>query len=601
MTISRRSFLARGSLSAAIGLGASRGVLGRNPAATGAAKEPGGGQIAIPYIEAMPNIPGPFKVRDWRQVALDLDAYLFDLEAQGEYRPLIWIDKGHANFPEDGFGLYISIGDPRCGPKARNGEHHLAICDMPAVIGASLVGIDKSRQHGRNWVRMLKAFFNKANGNNVFMLTPRQNIGSDPGNDKQMYDFWTDTLPSMFAAQLVHLYPHETELAELVHTCAEQFYKASVVLRDSPGGFVHQSFDWVKMKPYDGPPGHHWVEPEASAAFAWMGYMAYTKFGDAKYLESAKWSLDALLAEKENPLYETMVPYGAYLSARMNAERGTQYDTAKLLGWCFSGGRIANDGVSNAKCGEYDVTGLWTMLGRGYLFETFQLASNLVPLTRYDPRFARVIGKWMLNAANSARLFYPGEVPDSCQAIPHLKSFSRDLIAYEVLLRTGIKYIAPWEAPFFENRTDRPFFSTRDLWEQGRKDYPKFPDVTHFSIYSSTSVGVFGGIISRTDDEKILCLDCLKTDYFHAPAYPTHLYFNPHREPKEIRISAGEQRVDLYDAVSKQWLKTGVAGSTRITLAQDSAALIVQVPAGAKRGRTGGRLIANGVVVDYRV
>jgi hypothetical protein len=600
-------------------LGASHGVLGQNLAATGAAKEqgaaagpvdsgsapvhaePGGGQIAIPYIEAMPNIPSPFKVRDWKQVAIDLDAYLFDLNAKGEYLPLIWLDKGHSNFNEDGFGLYIAIGDPRCGPTIRNGEYHLAICDMPAVIGASLVGIDKSRQHGRNWVSMLKTFFNKKNGNNVFMMTPRQDRDSDPGKDRQMYDFWVDTLPSMFCAQLVHLYPQEAQLAELMHTCCDQFYEASVVLKNSPAGFHHQSFDFVKMQPVDGPQEPRWVEPESSAAFAWMGYMAHVKFGDARYLQSARWSLDALNAERENPLYETMVPYGAYLSARMNAEQGTSYDTAKILGWCLSGGRIANDGVSNARCGDYDVTGLWTMLGRAYLFETFQLASNLVPLPRYDPRFARAVGKWMLNAASSARLFYPAEIPDACQAIPELKSFSRNVVAYEVLLHPGIKYIAPWEAPFFEKRTDRPFFSTRDLWEQDRKDYPVFPPVTHFSLYSSTSVGIFGAIISPTDDAKILGLDCLKTDYFHAPAYPTHLYFNPHDADKEIQITTGNRRVDLYDAVSKKWLKTGISGTARVTLTKDSAAVIVRVPTGAKQQRTGSKLLADGIVVDYHI
>ena len=36
----------------------------------------------------------------------------------------------------------------------------------------------------------------------------------------------------------------------------------------------------------------------------------------------------------------------------------------------------------------------------------FQMAATLVPLARYDSRFARAIGKWMLNAANNARLFY---------------------------------------------------------------------------------------------------------------------------------------------------------------------------------------------------
>ena len=43
----------------------------------------------------------------------------------------------------------------------------------------------------------------------------------------------------------------------------------------------------------------------------------------------------------------------------------------------------------------------------GFTMNTFDVAGSMVPLVRYDERFAKAIGKWMLNAANSARLFYP--------------------------------------------------------------------------------------------------------------------------------------------------------------------------------------------------
>jgi hypothetical protein len=112
-------------------------------------------------------------------------------------------------------------------------------------------------------------------------------------------------------------------------------------------------------------------------------------------------------------------------------------------------------------------------------------------------------------------------------------------------------------------------------------------------------VGIFGAIISRTEDEKILQLDCLRTDFFHAPAWPTHLYFNPYKEDKEIHIDVGPTRVDLYDAVTKQWIAKGAEGRVSMLLAADSAALIVRTPAGAKLARTGSKLVANGVVVDY--
>jgi hypothetical protein len=195
-------------------------------------------------------------------------------------------------------------------------------------------------------------------------------------------------------------------------------------------------------------------------------------------------------------------------------------------------------------------------------------------------------------------MFYPDEIPDAYQAAPQVKSASRNLIAYEVVLRKGI-YLLPWETPLFAKEPVKPFFATRDRWEQGQK-YPPFPPVTHFSIYSSTSVGVYGGIISRTNDDKILALDCLKTDYFRGAAYPTHLYFNPHREERSVIVEAEDQPTELYDTVSKRWVARGARGRIEVRLAGDSAAILVNVPAGASIRRSGGKLYANDTIIDFR-
>jgi hypothetical protein len=223
-------------------------------------------------------------------------------------------------------------------------------------------------------------------------------------------------------------------------------------------------------------------------------------------------------------------------------------------------------------------------------------------MTRYEPRLARAVGKWMLNAASNARLFYPEEIPDAYQIVPELKGISRNVIAYEVLLGQGTKLLDPLEKELLSKRSGVSFVASRDNWESwspvtGEKYV--YPPVSHFSLYSSTSVGIFGAIISRTDDEKILGLDCLKTDYFRAEAYPTHLYYNPYAEEREIHVDVGPKRVDLYDAAAKRWMKMGAQGKTALRLAGDSAAVIVEVPSDAKMKRSGSKLLANGVVVDY--
>ena len=50
-------------------------------------------------------------------------------------------------------------------------------------------------------------------------------------------------------------------------------------------------------------------------------------------------------------------------------------------------------------------------------------------MVRYDPRYARAVGKWVLNASNAARFCYAYDMPDSLQAIPQYKALTKNVIA----------------------------------------------------------------------------------------------------------------------------------------------------------------------------
>lgn len=106
-------------------------------------------------------------------------------------------------------------------------------------------------------------------------------------------------------------------------------------------------------------------------------------------------------------------------------------------------------------------------------------------------------------------------------------------------------------------------------------------------------------VLDRTDDEKILQLDCLKTDFFHDEAYPTYLFYNSYSEARKIRVDVGANPVDLYDAVRHQFVSRCAGGRTALHLAPDSAALIVLAPTGGVVTHDGSRLLVNGVIVDY--
>ena len=57
--------------------------------------------------------------------------------------------------------------------------------------------------------------------------------------------------------------------------------------------------------------------------------------------------------------------------------------------------------------------------------------------------------------------------------------------------------------------------------------------------------------------------------------------------------------MDLYDAVAHTFVAKRVCGLMSLRLVRDSAAVIVQVPAGGTATRDGRRLLIDGVVVDY--
>ena len=94
-------------------------------------------------------------------------------------------------------------------------------------------------------------------------------------------------------------------------------------------------------------------------------------------------------------------------------------------------------------------------------------------------------------------------------------------------------------------------------------------------------------------------MNCLKTDFFHANAYPAYLSYNPYSEAREIHVDVGSGLVDLYDTIRHQFMNRRVRGKTSLRLAPDSGTLIVLAPAGGILTHEDNMLLVNGVVVDY--
>lgn len=541
-------------------------------------------QRAIARIDKMPNHPSPYVYKDWKQTALDFDRYIFDFNQKGDYLPLIWLDGAKRNFPDTTFGFYTALGDIRMGAKVNNGENHEALGALGAVLGATLVGIDKSNQGGRNYVRMLRNYFNKDNGWNVIMdfTNKGAHIGGGYGND-----FWYEIHNNMLFYAVANFYPHEKDFEEIQHTIAEQFYKSDSIMGNS---YSYSFFDFKNMTP-----GKNQIptQEDVAGGYAFVLYSAWIKFHDPRYLRAAKNAMNVLYNQKENRFYEAMMPLAAYIGARMNAEEGTHYDIQRFIDWTFNGDAVGREGwgVIADRWGDYDVSGMAGSTidhgGYGFLMNTFDLILPMSALVKYDPGYARAVGKWALNASNAARFCYADQMPDSLQAIPQYKALTKNVIAYEGIIKESgypnLKGISPMA------QGDGPQWA------------PGMPQSTMFSVYGSSHVGIFGATIQKTDVEEILQIDCNKTDmYTKQRNYPTFLFYNPYEQSKTIHINVGEQKTDVYDMISHTFLQKKVQGNVTITLPADGAKVLVYVPTDKKISTWDGRLLADGIVIDYR-
>lgn len=683
----------------------------------------------IPRVEQMPNLPQPFAMRDWFQVTRDYLDLVLDFEQRGEHLPLVgWLDEG---------GAMVSFPSYVGGPKDPEAVNYLA-----AVVSGSLVGLDMQNYRGHDWVTLGTNFFNAEEG--VYVNRPRGGTGGS---------FWYDVFPNVLFYQINDLYPGNAARDDQARSVAQKWYEACVTLGGKTDplalpNFDHTGLNLRTMKPVE--MGR--IEPEGAAGIAWLEYMAWLKFKDPHFLTAVDWAIRSLEAKPvdRSPLYEVLLPYGALIAARMNAELGRHYDVAKLVNWCFEprGRPQARPGwgVISDRWNGLDANGLVgsTTDGEGYAFamNTFQWVGALVPLARYDTRYARDIGKWTLNLANAARLFYP-----NAHNAAHQSSYAwakahdgKSVIAYEGIRKwkrgaataradygtvrgrimqgsfasTHFRDEAPSDREVFEEASGNgtrfehiwafnlakpqarwlvvaaeriagghasnvfrfsyacrpegpytPAFSVSgkdsahvielpttlrnklyvkaessdqsvgwsgqdklsvdamaisyqssvgpfaqgdlvvsfiDLLKEATVPivlYRPASATTDLGLYGSSHVGILGGIIKPTNVEKILQLDLLKTDYFHAQAYPTYLYYNPYTSTKTVEINVGSESRDIYDAVSNQFLQKNVQGRARITIPSDTAKIVVLTPVGGKILREGKRTVIDNVVVRY--
>ncbi len=544
-------------------------------------------QTSLPRIDQMPDIPQPLRIIDWKKKTMQFDSLVFNFNSQASYGSLIWLDSSKRNIDQVTFGLYTVIGDVRQGSKKNNGEFHEALTSLNSLVSAGLVGIDKTNQNGFNYVKMVQNYFNSDTKWNIVMNNTNPTVAMAGGGYGR--DWWYDVYPNVLYYGVAALFPDVKNTEHIQRTVAEQFCKADSVLNEN---YDYSYFDYSQMK---GMRNNIPLQQDAAGGHAWVLYSAYQKFGDKRYLNHAKSATEALLSQKESRFYEMLLPFGTYTAARLNAEQGTNYDITKMLNWMFDGCQSKDGrygwGVIAEKWGDYDVYGLQGSItdGGGYAFlmNSIAMAWPLVPLVKYEPQYAKAIGKYMLNAVNASRLFYPDKVDDTHQWLPELKNLTHGVIGYE-----GIRKVDDYNK-----------LALKGVSPVSIGDGPKWvvgqPKESMFSLYSTSIVGIFGAIVNKTEVEGILALDCNITDFYAERKYPVYLYYNPYTEDKTVTYTS-KSNVDLFDIITKKYLAKGGNGCVGIKLLAGEAALVVVLPAGTPLSTQGSKIKANNVVIAYK-
>lgn len=545
-------------------------------------------QVVIERVNLMPDMPESYQMIDWKQKARDFDRFVFDWNNSSEVGPLIWLDNARRNVDQETFGLYTAVKDIRQGKDANNGEFHESLNSLAAILGAGLVGIDKTDQDGYNYVKMVQNYFNSDTGWNIVMNNTTSSVGSKGGGYGR--DWWYDVLPNALYYAVCDVFPHVEGAEEIQKSIAEQFVKADSVLN---GNYDYSYFDYGQMK---GGVNHIPLQQDAAGGHAYVLLCAYCKFGDNRYLQHAKSAVEALLSQKESRFYEALLPLGAYTAAYLNATEGTSYDVKKLLDWVFDGCKSPTGrtgwGIIVGKWGDYDVSGLQGSItdGGGYAFlmNSIKPAWPFIPLVKYQPEYAQAIGKWMLNNASACRLFYPGYIDEQHQWAPELRNLTANNIAYEGLRKAddygkeslkGVSPVAIGDGP---------------KWIDGN------PTESMFSVYSSSPVGILGAIVDTTNVKGILKLDCNATDFYSQKPYPVYLYYNPFGEDKVVEYTSAQQ-ADLFDIVAKEYVARNIVEKGSFTIPAKAARIVVELPVETELTKEGQRIVANKqYIISYK-
>lgn len=553
----------------------------------------GGLSRAVPAVERMPALPDPMCVREWQAVARSYYARIFGAGHTEPHAAVAQVDATAGTFRVPSY-------------MDREGAQESMAC-LGGVLGMRLVGLDVRAGSAFDYAQACKAWFDPETG--FYRHTCGQRGGDIHGD---IYGYWPALLGMLFA----DLWPEDAEFV-LQRDAAITAFDSIARGCGCPDKPDFGVLGWDFTTGCSG--GRHEPMNRLSHAptVAWALMVGARLRQDAAMAERARAALRWQLGKKCGRYEMTFLPV-VVAAARLNRFRGGEESPLDLDAafsvffgdypegtntWAITAGTrcggITCDGLDGARWGK----------GGFYAFSmgSLQGPAWLVPVARYDTRYARAIGKYALHAANSARLLQgyglSGEQQD--HALWKRTNDVDNLHFYE-----GLKSWSPDPA-----RRYAPYATGDPLllgWGLGRKKIPHEEYLArrdaefsngcgNLAPYMGNQVGFLGGILRLTNVPGVLAWDCLATDWFHEPAWPTTLVYNPYENTRavELLLPSCDR---FFDAATGQCVtvERSAVGRVRLTLGAGDARVLVAVPETAQVVRhADGRVTAGGRTLAF--
>jgi len=458
-------------------------------------------------IEGMPDRPRE-KPLDWGWMAEQFDRFVMN-PANGV---LFTDSKGNLVFT-----AFLEDQDSR-------GMQHELFAFGPIVLGKILRGDDVTAL-----LPSLAAYFNEEAG--IFVNRPGQN----------RIELWYLMQANALAAHIIR--------RQLMNDLAfvERWRRSANRLREVAQrlgyDFDHQGYDFSTEGPWT--EKELYKQPDVIGAYAYLMLLAYETFREEEYLGEARVALEKYLAFPQNPWYEITSGAMAAIAAARLRSMGFETNLQRALEFTL-------DPHANLIIGQWggrEVNGLcrgwrFSKPESAYSMESLVILPYILPIPRYDTRYARVIGKYALNVAANARLFYSGYTGEESRAD------LSPVVAYERLFHSY----------------------------KGRSPYAAGDFYGHKSIYGGAYALWWGAIVKPTNDDFILQLDLTKTDFLEKAAYPAFLYYNPWPKERVVRLEVDQGLCDLYNLSTHEAIHEHVNDVAEIVLPPKGTRVVTVMP-----------------------